>query len=77
MARAEVYIEDSVDGGVDLRFRFIEGYQADAGAHKVANLVRAYLDQAMEARGETPLETVKVSEGVIVTDCKMPKGENG
>jgi len=66
MARAEIYIEDAEDGeGLDVRFAFINGFGKDSGAHKMANMIRAYLDQVMTVRSETPIETVATQAGAI------------
>ena len=77
--RVEIYIEDAEDGeGVDAKFAFLGGFKPDSGAHKIANMVRAYLDTVMEARGETPMETIATGAGpVVALDCKMPEDASG
>ena len=58
MPRAEIYIEDAEDGeGLDVRFAFLGGFGQDSGAHRMANMIRAYLDTVMVTRAETPIET--------------------
>lgn len=65
--RVEIYIEDSEEGeGVDARFAFMGGFSKDSGAHRLANMVRAYLDTVMQVREETPIET-QVEQPVIET----------
>ena len=79
MSRAEVYIETSEDGeGVDVKFAFLGGFKQDSGAHRMANMIRAYLDTVMKARGETPMETIATKAGpVVAIDCKMPEDASG
>ena len=77
--RAEIYIEDAEDGeAVDVKFEFLGGFKQESGAHKMANMIRAYLDTVMEARGGTPMETIAVKAGpVVALGCKMLEDAGG
>lgn len=55
LMRAEVYIEDDTgeDGGITIKFRFIDGFNPNSMAHQACNIIKRHLDSVFAFQPES------------------------
>lgn len=65
MARAEIYIEDTDDGLVAVKVKYIGGTDPKSNAHQLANMLRAHCDAIMAQRSEPEMVTSSAIDALI------------